>query len=209
MIVGLIIVLVFPFIYFYTQMNNFNEKTSAIREAINEGSEIYIDPVDHKIHWTKNGALVTRTKLGILWRPGEQNSLSGDEVIIDLDTHKIYKNYSREKYIAHIQEQKRQGKCWCGERKTFRDKGYSKDSFMKYHLIDKYFYRLNNKITREPIYNEKGRYMFENILTIYCYKQIYDLINRRYKDEEEIGYSEYKRLGGEYNAQDFIIKHIE
>lgn len=209
MIAGLLIIIIFPFIYFYTQMDNFNQKTDVIRTAINEGKETYIDPLTGKMHWTENGAVVSRIKLNMFWKPGDQNSLPGDEVIINLSTQKIYKNFSEEKYIAHIQNQKKSGKCWCGERKTFRDKGFLKDSFMKYHMRDKYFYKLSSNIIRESTYNKNGRYMFSNILILYCYIQIYDLIAKTYKDKKEIGYQEYKKLGGEYEVQDFVIRHIE
>ena len=206
---GLIIIIIFPFIYFYTQMNNLNQKTDAIKKAVVEGKETYIDPIDLKIHWTKNGAIVTETKLSPFWKKKKKKGLPGDEVIIDPNTQEIYKNYSEEKYLLHIQNQIRQGKCWCGERIEFRDKGYMQDHNMKFHMKEKYYYRLSIIKTREPIYNEKGRYMFKNKLTVYCYKEIYDFKTKRYINKQEIGYTQYKKLGGEYNAQDFIIRHME
>lgn len=209
MVAGLLIIIVFPFIYFYTQMNNFNQKTGAIRTAINEKKETYIDPLTGKMHWTENGALVVRTELSPFWDLKNQNGLPGDEVLINPNTQRIYKNYSREKYIAHVQEQKRQGKCWCGERKEYRDKGYLKDHNIKFHMKEKYYYRLSVHKVREPIYNKNKKYTFNNKLIIYCYREIYDLKNKKYKAKQEIGYREYKKLGGEYNAQDFIIKHKE
>lgn len=205
---GLIIILVFPFIYFYRQMNRFNKKTSTIRKAIKEGKEIYIDPIDYKMHWTENGALVMKIKLDCLWKPGNQGAIAGDDVIIDLNTRKIYKNYSKEEFEAHIQKQIDQGKCWCGERKEYRNRGCMKDYLLKYHMKDKYFYRLNKKETRETIRNKKGRALKDKF-TIYCYKQIYNPTTKRYDKEIEIGYKEYRELGGEYKAPNYMIKHIE
>lgn len=207
MIVGLIIILVFPFIYFYTQMSNLNSKTSAIKKAINEGKETYIDPLTGKMHWTKNGALVTQTKLDFLWKIGDQQSIPGDEVIIDLNTRKIYRNYSREKFQMHIQNQINQGKCWCGERQEYRDRGYSKDYLLKYHMKDKYFYRLDKKEICETIRDKRGRAL-KHKFTIYCYKQIYNPVTRRYNEKTEISYEEYRKLGGEYKAADYVIRHI-
>lgn len=207
MIVGLIIILVFPFIYFYTQMNNLNSKTSAIKKAIDEGKETYIDPLTDKMHWTKNGALVTQTKLDFLWKPGDQGGIAGDDVIIDLNTRKIYRNYSREKFQTHIQNQINQGKYWCGERQEYRDRGYSKDYLLKYHMKDKYFYRLDKKEICETIRDKRGRALKDKF-TIYCYKQIYNPVTRRYNEKTEISYEEYRKLGGEYKAADYVIRHI-
>lgn len=206
--IGLIIIIIFPFIYFYTQMNNFNEKTGTIRKAIDEGKETYIDPIDYKMHWTENGALVMKIKLDCLWESGNQGAIAGDDVIIDLNTHKIYRNYSKEEFEAHIQEQIDQGKCWCGERKEYRDRGCMKDYLLKYHMEDKYFYRLNKKETRETIRNKKGRALKDKF-TIYCYKQIYNPTTKRYDEEIEIGYKEYRKLGGEYKAPNYMIKHMK
>ena len=207
--IGLIIILVFPFVFFYTQMNNLNKKTGAIKKAMDEGKETYIDPIDYKMHWTENGALVMRTKLHYLWKPGDQDAIAGDEVIIDLNTNKIYRNYSREKFKVHIQEQIDQGKCWCGERKEFRDRGYSRDYLLKYHMKDKYFYSLEKKETRETIRDKRGRNTFKDKIIIYCYKQLYNPVTRRYGEKIEIGYKEYKELGGENKAPDFMIRHME
>ena len=205
--IGLIIILVFPFIYFYTQMSNLNSKTSAIKKAMDEGKETYIDPLTGKMHWTKNGALVTQTKLDFLWKSGDQQSIPGDKVIIDLNTRKIYRNYSREKFQMHIQDQINQGKCWCGERQEYRDRGYSKDYLLKYHMKDKYFYRLDKKEIRETIRDKRGRALKDKF-TIYCYKQIYNPTTRRYSEKTEISYEEYRKLGGEYKAADYVIRHM-
>ena len=206
--IGLIIILVFPFIFFYTQMNNFNKKTGAIRKAIEEEKETYIDPIDYKMHWTENGALVMKIKLDCLWKQGDQDAIAGDDVIIDLNTRKIYRNYSKEKFEAHIQEQIDQGKCWCGERKEYRDRGCMRDYLLKYHMKDKYFYKLNKKETRETIRDKRGRALKDKF-TIYCYKQIYNPTTRRYGEKIEIGYKEYRELGGEYKAPAYMIKHME
>ena len=56
MIVGLLIIIIFPFIYFHTQMNNFNQKTNTIRKAIKSEKETYYDITDGHLHWTQNGA---------------------------------------------------------------------------------------------------------------------------------------------------------
>ena len=143
-----------------------------------------------------------------IWKPGDQDSLPGDEVILGLNNNKVYRNYSREKFVAHVQEQIDQGKCWCGERKEYRDKGCLKDHHMKFHMKEKYFYQLDTHKTSEAIYNEKGRYIGKNKLTVYCYKEIYDSSTKKYGEKKEIGYEEYKKLGGEYNALDFIVRHM-
>lgn len=207
MIVGLLIIIIFPFIYFYTQMNSFNQKTDAIRTAINEKKETYIDPLTGKMHWTENGALVMKIKLDYLWKPGDQGAIAGDNVIIDLNTRKIYRNYSKEEFEVHIQEQINQGKCWCGERKEYRDRGCMRDYLLKYHMKDKYFYKLNKKETRETIRDKRGRAL-QDKFTIYCYKQIYNPTTKRYDEKIEIGYKEYRELGGEYKAPVYMIKHM-
>ena len=43
MIAGLLIIIIFPFIYFYTQMDNFNQKTDVIKRAIDEKKYYYCD----------------------------------------------------------------------------------------------------------------------------------------------------------------------
>ena len=63
--VGLLIIIIFPFIFYYTQINNLNKKTTSIRKALKEGNETYIDPVDYKMRWTENGALVRKMKLNL------------------------------------------------------------------------------------------------------------------------------------------------
>ena len=190
--IGLIIVLISPFIYFYMQMNNFNQKTDTIKKAINEKKEINIDPLTGKMHWTKNGALVMKMKLDMFWISGNQKSIPGDEVLIDLNTDEIYKNYSRENFVAHVQEQMKQGKCWCGERKEFRDKGYLKDNHLKYHIKQKYFYKLEYVMNREI---QKGK--LERKITIHCYQLIYNPTTNTYNEKYEIDYKKYKELGGE------------
>lgn len=207
--IGLLIIIIFPFIFYYTQINNLNKKTISIRKAVKEGKETYIDPIDYKMHWTENGALVRKMKLNSLWKPGDQDSLPGDEVIIDLNTNKIYKNFSKEKFITHIQEQIDKNKCWCGERKEFRDKGCAKDHHLKYHMKERYFYKLETNKTCETIYGKNGRPTNRSKLTFYCYKLIYNPLTKRYGDKIEIGYNEYQKLGGEEKIQDFIVKHME
>lgn len=207
--IGLLIIIILPFIFYYTQIKNLNKKTTSIRKALKEGNETYIDPVDYKMRWTENGALVRKMKLNSLWKPGDQDSLPGDEVIIDLNTNKIYRNYSKEKFIAHVQEQINNNKCWCGERKEFRDRGCSKDYYMKYHMKEKYFYRLESNKTYETIYGKNGRSTNKHKITIFCYKQIYNPLTRRYGDKIEIGYTEYQKLGGEEKIQDFIVRHMD
>ena len=46
-------------------------------------------------------------------------------------------------------------------------------------------------------------------ITIFCYKQIYNPLTRRYGDKIEIGYTEYQKLGGEEKIQDFIVRHMD
>lgn len=207
--IGLIIIMVLPFIYFYTQMNKLNNKTSAIKKAMDEGKETYIDPIDYKMHWTENGALVMKQKLNSLLRPGDRGAIAGDEVIIDLNTHKIYKNYSKEEFEMHIQKQINNNEVWCAERKHYRDGGWYNDSGMKYHMKDKYFYRLESKVIWTDHVKQHPNDTGYKDGTVYCYKQLFNSsTNNYYRDKNEITYDEYIKLGGNKIQPDFIIRHM-
>lgn len=140
MIVGLIIILVFPFIYFYTQMTNLNSKTSAIKKAIDEGKETYTDTVDMCERWTATGEKVYRTKW-VYTSIKTEDAIEGDDVLMGLNTHKVYRNYSKENFINHIQQQIDNGECWCYERAAY-NRNSSQDYILRYNMKDKYFYYL-------------------------------------------------------------------
>lgn len=209
MIVGLIIILVFPFIYFYTQMNNFNEKTSAIREAINEGSETYIDPLTGKIHWTENGEQVVLTNIPFITEE-TQGCILGDKVLQGVKTGRIYKNFSYEDFKIHVRKQLDNKEVWCAERRHYRDGNWYGDSGMKYHMKDKYLYCLESKlkwvthIKQHP--NDTG---YKDGI-VYCYKRLFNqLINNYCQNRIEIPYNEYIKLGGRDVQPDFIIRHMK
>lgn len=170
--IGLIIILVFPFIFFYTQMNNFNEKTGAIRKAIEEEKETYIDTVDMCERWTATGEKVYHCKW-VYTNKKTEDAIEGDNVLMGLNTHKVYRNYSKEKYIADIQWRMDHGTCWCWERHAFNEKT-KEDCLLHYHMKDKYFYRLG----------------WDNVTHNYC-------ITYHNTDKKEIiSYEKYKEFGG-------------
>lgn len=195
--IGLIIILVFPFIYFYTQMNRFNEKTGNIRKAIEEGKETYYDYTTGKTHWTANGAVVKRISLPYSnWKPGYQDTYYKDDVILGLNDGKIYRNFSKEEFAKHVQKQIDEGKCWCGERQEYRDYGCWRDERTKYHMKDKYFYRLKIKTKSEFVCNNKARTNITTKYTVFCYKNIYNPKTKTFGDDIPITYKEYRELGG-------------
>lgn len=177
MIVGLIIILVFPFIYFYTQMNNLNSKTSAIKKAIDEGKETYYDSTDGFLHWTKNGEKV----IDCVWGYAENNdAIVGDQVLIGAKSHHVYKNYTKEKFKYHIQTQIDCGYCWCYERHTYNEE-FRGDLALRYHMKGKYFYYLIKEEHKSSNYDD-------NRLYLYCEKNT----GKRRK----ISFEEYIQLGG-------------
>ena len=173
MIVGLLIILVFPFIYFYIQMNNFNQKTDAIRTAINEKKETYIDPLTSKMHWTENGEQVIWTEILPVERNIPEGCIVGDKVLRGVKTGRVYKNKSYERYKEHIQWQLDHGECWCFERHAYNKKNQT-DYDLRYHMIGKYFYSLQ----------------FDWNIHEYC------IIYKDTQKKEIINYDEYEKLGG-------------
>lgn len=174
MIIGFLIIIIFPFIYFYTQMNNLNTKVSSIREAIDKGQETYIDPLTGKTHWTENGEQVIWTEILSVEKNIPEGCIVGDRVLRGVKSRKVYKNRSREQFQAHIQRQINDGKIWCWERNEYNNKD-NKDYGLRYNMKDKYFYRLywrwdslsyyikyHNTNKKEPItferYKELGGY---------------------------------------------------
>lgn len=173
MIVGLIIILVFPFIYFYTQMSNLNSKMSAIKKAMDEGKEAYYDSTDGFLHWTKNGEKV----IDCVWGYAENNdAIVGDQVLIGVKSHRVYKNYTREKFECHVQNQIKGGKCWCYERHEY-NKPFRNDTTLRYYVKDKYFYYLTKK-----------EFKNDNKFCLYCEKNT--------GEKREITFEEYVQLGG-------------
>lgn len=170
--IGLIIILVFPFIFFYTQMNKLNNKTSAIKKAMDEGKETYIDTVDMCTRWTATGEKVYRCKW-VYTHIKTEDTIEGDDVLIGLNTHKIYRNYSKENFFDHVQNQINNNKCWCYERSAY-NKNSNKDYILKYNMKDKYFYHLGWD-------NKTHNYIIQYYNT---------------DKTETITYKEYKELGG-------------
>lgn len=153
-------------------MNNFNEKTSAIKKAINEGSETYIDPLTGKTHWTENGEQVIWTEILPVERNIPEGCIVGDKVLRGVKSGKVYKNKSYERFVAHVQRQIDNGEVWCWERHAFnKDRA---DYNLRYHMKEKYFYYCT----------------FDWDTHDYC------IINNNTKEKQVINYEKYKELGG-------------
>ena len=176
--IGLIIILVFPFIYFYTQMNRFNEKTGNIRKAIDKGQETYVDPLTGKNHWIENGEQVIWTEILSIEKNIPEGCIVGDQILRGVKSGKIYKNRSRERFQIHIQKQMDAGKIWCWERNEYNNQNH-KDNGLRYNMKDKYFYSL---------------YWDWNSVSYYI--RYYNT-----KEKEPITFERYKELGG-YDWQD-------
>lgn len=170
--IGLIIIIIFPFIYFYAQMNNLNQKTDAIRTAINEKKETYIDPLTGKMHWIENGEQVIWTEILSVEKNIPDGCIIGDKVLRGIKTGKIYKNKSYEKFVAHVQRQINNEEIWCWERHSYNEDRV--DYNLKYNIKEKYFYFLT----------------FDWNTHDYC------IIYNDTKKKEKITYEKYKELGG-------------
>lgn len=204
MIVGLIIIIVFPFIYFHTQMNNLNQKTDAIKKAVIEGKETYIDPLTGKMCWSENGEQVIWTEILSVERNIPEGCIVGDKVLRGVKTGKIYKNRSYEQFMNHVQRQVNNGEVWCYERKDYAKEydDYSKE-YVRYHMIDKYFYILEKteeenivpRTEEERLNDQPWKRSKVVERTIYL-KKIYDLATERILETKEIDYKEYIKLGG-------------
>lgn len=175
--IGLIIILVFPFIFFYTQMNNFNEKTGNIRKAIEEGKETYYDTTDGFLHWTANGDRVIHCTW---WYDEGNGTIKGDKVLMGAKSHHIYKNYTQEKFTSHVQSQINHNCCWCYERHAYNEE-FRNDITLRYHMKDKYFYYLIKEEHRSANYDD-------NRLYLYC--------ERNTGEKRKITFEEYIQLGG-------------
>lgn len=191
--IGLIIIIVFPFVFFYTQMNNLNRKTSAIKKALDEGKETYIDPLTGKTHWTENGEQVIRTTVNKFEKIPE-GCIVGDRILQGIKSNRVYKNYSYENYIQHIQRQIDNGKCWCFERSAYTNS----NSDLRYNLKEKYFYTLNKKKNREffnTTYSPNRIIRESKVFYVYYINKVISL--NSYKTETfKITEEEYKKLGG-------------
>lgn len=177
MIIGFLIIIIFPFIFFYTQMNIFNEKTSAIRKAMDEGKETYYDTVDGFLHWTENGEKVIHCNWGY---KDNDEAIVGDKVLMGIKNHHVYKNYTREQFEHHIQTQIDCGYCWCYERHAYSGKCRG-DLALRYHMKDKYFYYLVKEEHKSSNYDD-------NRLYLYC--------KRNTGERKKITFEEYIQLGG-------------
>lgn len=172
MIIGFLIIIIFPFIYFYTQANNFGKKTSAIKKAMDEGRETYIDTVDMCERWLATGEKVYHCKW-VYTTIKTEDAIEGDNVLMGLDTHRVYRNYSKESFIKHVQSQIDNGECWCWERHAYNEKA-PKDYYLHYNMKEKYFYRLR----------------WDSDTHDYCIE--YDNTDKK----DIITYERYKELGG-------------
>ena len=175
MITGLLIIIVFPFIYFYAQMNNFNQKTDVIRTAINEGKEIYIDPVTNKMHWTETGEQVVWTEILSIEKNIPNGCVIGDKVLRGIKTGYIYRNQSIEEFNQHVQRQINNNKCWHYGRTAYNKKEIN-DNDLRYHIKNNYYYYLGWS------WDMKSYYI--------CF---YDNNAKKIK---KITFAEYKKLGG-------------
>lgn len=177
MIIGFLIILIFPFIYFYTQANKFSQKTSTIKKAIEEEKETYYDTTDGFLHWTANGDKV----IHCTWGYAENNeAIVGDKVLMGAKNHHVYRNYTKEKFETHIQSQINCGKCWCYERHAYNQE-FRNDLTLRYHMEDKYFYYLVKEEHRSTNYDD-------NRLYLYC--------ERNTGEKRKITFEEYVQLGG-------------
>lgn len=170
MIAGFLIIFLFPFAFLFTQLNNMNTKTEAIKKAMAEGKETYFDPIDCCERWLETGEKIIRCKWGY---NDNNNAVKNDSVLLGVKTNRIYKNYTKERFLAHIQKQKDEGKCWCIERHKFAD-GKTGDIATKYNFKEKYFYFLTWDST----------YFLKKIKDNVIYERI------------PISFERYKELGG-------------
>ena len=141
MIIGFLVIIIFPFIYFYTQANKLGQKTSSIKKAMDEGKETYTDTVDMCTRWTETGEKVYRSIWHYHKTHPEQDAIEGDDVLFGLNTYRVYRNYTKERFVEHVQRQIDSGKCWCFERAAFNQNS-SKDYVLRYNMKEKYFYHL-------------------------------------------------------------------
>ena len=191
--IGLIIIIVFPFVYFYTQMNNLGRKTSAIKKALDEGKETYIDPLTGKTHWTENGEQVIRTTVNKFEKIPE-GCIVGDRILQGIKSGKVYKNYSYENFIKHVQRQIDSGECWCFERSAYTNS----NSDLRYNLKEKYFYTLNKKKNREffnTTYSSNRTIRESKVFYVYYINKVISL-NPYKTNTFKITEKEYKKLGG-------------
>lgn len=206
MAVAFLLIIIFPFIFYFIQLKNLNTKINVIKKAIDKKEDTFIDPMNGRLCSTKTGEPVKRTYIYLI-DPSVKECIVGDQVLRGMNSGRIYKNYSYEEYKAHIAKQIEKEECWCGERKCFRDHGYCRDYHIKYHINDKYFYFLESEIKWTP--RGKGKFGEGNEGKIYCYKIIVNPITKAKIGKTEISYKEYKKLGGEIIITKNIIEHLQ
>lgn len=188
--IGVIIILVSPFIFFYTQMNKLNNKTSTIKKAMDKGKETYYDSMDGFLHWTENGEKV----IDCVWGYQENNqAIVGDQVIMGVKSHHVYKNYTKEKFEYHVQCQINSGQVWCYERHAY-NQPFRGDVILRYHIKEKYFYYLIKEEHKSKKYDENRLYLF-------CEKNTGEKRKITFKEYVELGGSElteieYKKKNG-------------
>ena len=172
MVIGFLIIIIVPFVFYYTQINNLNQKVVIIKKAINERKETYIDTVDMCERWTATGEKVYHCKW-VYTAIKTEDAIEGDDVLMGLNSHKVYRNYSKERFIQHIQWQIDNGLCWCWDRSAYNKKNNA-DSDLKYHLKEKYFYYLGLDLNSHKYF--------------ICYYNT--------NKKEIIDFNKYKELGG-------------
>lgn len=206
MAVAFLLIIIFPFFFYFTQLKNLNTKINVIKKAIDKKEDTFIDPMNGRLCSTKTGEPVKRTYIYLI-DPSIKECIVGDQVLRGINTGRIYKNYSYEEYKAHIAKQIEKEECWCGERKCFRDHGYIRDFHIKYHMNDKYYYILESEIKRTPL--GKGKFGDGSQTTVYCYKIIIDPKTKAKNEKIEITFKEYKKLGGERTITQNTIEHLK
>lgn len=206
MVIAFLLMLILPFVFYFTQLKNINAKINAIKKAIEKKEDTFLDPTDGKTYSTKTGEQVRLTYI-YSFTPPSKEYIAGDKVLKGINTGRIYRNYSCEKYIEHIKKQIEKGECWCGERKCFRDHGYVRDFHIKYHMNDKYYYILESEIKRTPL--GKGKFGDGSQATVYYYKIIIDPKTKAENEKIEITFKEYKKLGGERTITQNTIEHLK
>lgn len=193
MVIGFLIIIIFPFVFYYTQINNLNQKVNTIKKAMKEKKETYIDPLTGKTHWTGNGEQVIRTTVNKLGKIPE-GCIGGDRILQGVNSGKVYRNYSYENYVKYVQSQIDEGKCWCLERSVFTNL----NGDLKYNMIEKYFYTLIKEKKHEfyDVFYPSGRVVHE-VKTVYIYYlNKINSFNPYTKETINITEEEYKKLGG-------------
>lgn len=183
----LLLFLIFYIYYTYiSSAKGLSDKVSKIQKAIKEGKDTYMDE-KYRMRSTETGEIVVESKVFDKWPPHckeRYGAVDGDVVLYGAKTYRVYRNYTHERYLQHIQRQLDAGKVWCFERKSWS--GLDKRN-IRFHMNEKYIYYLDEETTQTRIDWCK----YDVIHKYYLYK----LINGTYI-KQEIDKDLYKELGG-------------